>query len=48
MERPDEPTSPTVAPLSAADRAEMYGYFADDVALLERLIDRDLSLWRPA
>lgn len=45
---PDEPTSPTVPPLSAADRAEMYGYFADDVALLERLIDRDLSLWRPA
>lgn len=34
--------------LEAADRAEMWSYFADDVARLERLVDRDLRRWAPA
>jgi hypothetical protein len=34
-------------PLTAEEREELFGYFTDDVAELEGLIGRDLSLWRP-
>jgi hypothetical protein len=34
-------------PLTAEEREELFAYFAEDVAELESLIDRDLSLWRP-
>jgi hypothetical protein len=37
-----------VPPLSAEERAELFEYFADDVARLEKLLGRDLSRWRPA
>jgi Sulfotransferase domain len=35
------------APLSQADRRELFEYFRDDVKQLEALLDRDLDLWRP-
>jgi Sulfotransferase domain len=35
------------APLSDADRRELFEYFGDDVKRLEDLLDRDLDLWRP-
>jgi hypothetical protein len=34
-------------PLTAEEREELFAYFTDDVAELESLIDRDLSVWRP-
>ena len=34
--------------LSAEARAELFEYFRDDVDRLERLIERDLSAWKPA
>ena len=37
-----------VPPLSAEERAELFEYFADDVARLEQLLGRDLSRWRPS
>ena len=43
-----EPERPTVSPLGTAERAELFDYFAEDIALLERLMDRDLSIWKPA
>ena len=33
--------------LSFEDRCELYEYFRDDIALLEEMIDRDLSAWDP-
>jgi hypothetical protein len=34
-------------PLSTAERRALSEYFADDIAVLERLLGRDLSAWRP-
>ena len=34
-------------PLTRDERRELWDYFADDVAKLEKMIDRDLSLWDP-
>jgi hypothetical protein len=42
-----ERRAPAAAPLSAADRRELFEYFRDDVQRLEDLLDRDLDLWRP-
>lgn len=33
--------------LSIDDRRALYEYFRDDIRKLERMIDRDLSIWRP-
>lgn len=33
--------------VSAQERKELYTAFADDIAELERILDRDLSLWEP-
>jgi hypothetical protein len=33
--------------LTDGERAELYGYFREDVERLEELLERDLSLWRP-
>ena len=33
--------------VSAEDRAELYEYFRSDVRKLERMLDRDLSQWKP-
>jgi hypothetical protein len=35
------------APMSEADRRELFEYFSDDVQRLEDVLDRDLSRWRP-
>jgi hypothetical protein len=35
------------SPLSAEDRVELWEYFRDDVARLERLLGVDLSAWAP-
>jgi hypothetical protein len=32
-------------PLREEFRRELYGYFREDVALLSRILDRDLSRW---
>lgn len=42
-----ERRAPTAAPLSQADRRELFEFFRDDVKQLEDLLDRDLDLWRP-
>ncbi len=34
-------------PLTLDERREIWEYFADDVAKLEKMIGRDLSLWEP-
>jgi len=41
-------SEPGRQPLTLAERRELWQYFADDVAQLERLIGRDLSLWDPS
>ncbi len=43
-----EPEQPKLDPLTPAERAGLYEKFADDIGFLERLIDRDLSIWRPS
>jgi len=40
-------SEPGRRPLTLAERRELWQYFAADVARLEQLIDRDLSLWDP-
>jgi sulfotransferase family protein len=35
-------------PVAPEDRRELYAYFRDDITKLERLLDRDLSIWSPA
>jgi hypothetical protein len=40
-------SEPGRRPLTLAERRELWQYFADDVAKLEPLIGRDLSLWNP-
>jgi hypothetical protein len=43
-----EPSSdPNRQPLTVEQREEIYSYFEDDLARLEKMIDRDLSLWHP-
>lgn len=37
----------SIPPLAPADRAELYHYFEDDVRVLEGMLDRDLSAWKP-
>lgn len=34
-------------PLSVEERARLHPYFADDIAQLEQLLERDLSAWGP-
>ncbi|MCU1354163.1 MAG: sulfotransferase [Acidimicrobiales bacterium] len=34
--------------LTVAQRYQLWDYFAEDVAKLEQMLDRDLSMWRPA
>ena len=40
-------TDPGRQPLTLEQRRELWAYFADDVAKLERMLDRDLSVWNP-
>ena len=40
-------TAPNRAPLTTAEREELYSYFAEDIAKLQLLIGRDLSVWDP-
>ncbi|HTK17261.1 MAG TPA: sulfotransferase domain-containing protein [Acidimicrobiia bacterium] len=43
-----EPSSePGRRPLTLEQRREIWEYFADDVAKLEKMLARDLSLWEP-
>jgi hypothetical protein len=35
------------SPLTAGQRRELYSYFADDIAKLEEMLGRDLSIWDP-
>jgi hypothetical protein len=41
-------TEPGRRPLTLAERRELWEYFAADVARLEQLLGRDLSLWDPS
>jgi len=40
-------TDPGRRPLTLDERRELWTYFADDVAQLERMLGRDLSVWNP-
>jgi hypothetical protein len=40
-------SEPGRRPLTLEERRELWTYFADDVAKLEQLIGRDLSMWAP-
>ena len=40
-------TAPGRRPLTLDERRELWTYFADDVAQLERMLGRDLSVWNP-
>jgi len=40
-------TEPGRRPLTLDERREMWAYFADDVAKLEQMTGRDLSIWDP-
>jgi hypothetical protein len=40
-------TEPGRQPLTLDERRELWAYFADDVAQLERMLGRDLSMWDP-
>jgi hypothetical protein len=36
-----------IPPLTIEERRKLYAYFADDLARLEKMIGRDLSMWEP-
>jgi len=40
-------SEPGRRPLTLDERREMWEYYADDVAVLERMLGRDLSVWKP-
>jgi hypothetical protein len=40
-------TEPGRRPLTLDERRELWAYFADDVAHLEQMLGRDLSVWDP-
>jgi hypothetical protein len=37
-----------VPSLSAAERGDLLGRYGDDIAALEKLLERDLSVWTAA
>lgn len=45
--RSNQPAPGDWSEVSPEDRAELFGYFSDDIDQLEQLISRDLSAWRP-
>jgi hypothetical protein len=40
-------SEPGRRPLTLDERREIWRYYADDVAVLEKMLGRDLSLWNP-
>jgi uncharacterized protein (TIGR03086 family) len=44
---PEEHDPPPVRPLTSEERVELFEYFRDDVARLQRMIGRDLGAWVP-
>lgn len=46
--RQEPSADPNRQPLSDEERTELHAFFAEDIAKLEKMIDRDLSLWDPA
>jgi hypothetical protein len=40
-------SEPGRRPLTLEERREIWQYYADDVAVLEKMLGRDLSVWNP-